>query len=97
MYSGDDSELTSGIGNLEQIDMTTVFVDHVNNDFHLLQGSPAYGSGDSDSDMGHYGWLTPYVDSGFPGLPSILKILAPTTGSQLGGLNIIFDVRSNKE
>ena len=97
MYYATDQELTDGIGNLQNIDMSTVFVDHGNNDFHLKAGSPAYGNGENGADMGNYGGQTPYVDSGFPGLPSILQINAPTVGSQAGGLNIIFDAKSNSE
>lgn len=93
--SGD--QIPSGNGNILNIDMNTVFVDHNNYDFHLLTGSPAIGAGENGTDMGIYGGDAPYVDGGFPGLPSILQIQAPLIGSQQSGLDINFKAKSNKE
>ncbi len=97
MYYQSNSNLSTGISNLENVDMNTVFVDHDNYDFHLLPGSPAIGAGEFGTDMGIYGGDAPYVDGGFPGLPSILQILAPTVGSQQSGLDIQFKAKSNNE
>ena len=91
------TQLPEGNGNLRNVDMSTVFVDHENYDFHLLPGSPAIGAGENGTDMGIYGGDAPYVDGGFPGLPSILQIQAPTAGSQTSGLYISFKAKSNKE
>ena len=38
-------QLPAGNGNLLNVDMSTVFVDHLNGDYHLSPGSPAIGSG----------------------------------------------------
>lgn len=89
--------LPDGIGNVSNIDMNTVFIDYPNEDFHLLPDSPAHGAGENGTDMGIYGGDMPYVDGGFPGLPSILQIQAPTAGSQQSGLDISFKAKSNKE
>ena len=86
-----------GTGNLENVDMNTVFVDPSNYDYHLAPGSPAISAGEYGTDMGIYGGDAPYVDGGFPGLPSILQIFAPTVGSQQSGLDIQFNAKSNKE
>jgi len=91
------NQLPEGNGNINNADMNTVFVDYANYDFHLLPSSPAIGTGENGTDMGIYGGDAPYVDGGFPGLPSILQILAPTVGSQQSGLDIQFKVKSNNE
>lgn len=96
IYFSSSSYLSSGIGNLQNIDMNTVFVDHENYDFHLLPDSPARGAGENGTDMGIYGGDAPYVDGGFPALPSILQIQAPIIGSQQSGLDINFKAKSNK-
>ena len=90
-------QLPAIYGNQNNVDMTTVFVDMANQDFHLSSNSPAAGTGENGTDIGIYGGDAPYVDGGFPGLPSILQILAPTVGSQQSGLNIQFKAKSNKE
>jgi hypothetical protein len=92
-----EDQLPDGNGNIENIDMNTVFIDPDNYDFHLLSGSPAIGSGMNGIDMGIYGGQTPYIDSGMPGLPSIFYLDAPYIGSQQSGLDVIIKAKSNKE
>lgn len=86
-----------GIGNLIESDMSTVFVDSDNYDFHLLPNSPAKGAGENGTDMGIYGGDFPYIDSGFPGLPSIIQLQAPRVGTKQNGLQINFKAKSNKQ
>ncbi|MCB9087629.1 MAG: hypothetical protein H6628_04905 [Calditrichae bacterium] len=91
------NQLPANNGNLLYVDMNSVFVDLTVQNFHLSPNSPAADTGENGTDMGIYGGDAPYVDGGFPGLPSILQILAPTVGSQQSGLNIQFKAKSNKE
>lgn len=86
-----------GIGNVIEPDMSTVFVDPDNYDFHLLPNSPAKSAGENGTDMGIYGGDAPYVDGGFPGLPSILQIQAPIVGSKQSGIQVNFKAKSNNE
>jgi len=90
------SFLDLGNGNIQNVDMSTVFVDHENYDFHLISGSQAIGSGEFGTDMGIYGGDNPYIDSGFPSLPSILQIKTPISASQEDGMDVQFKVQSNK-
>ena len=48
-------------------------------------------------DTGIYGGSTPFIDGGFPGLPSIMEIQADHVGSQTGGLDINVKAKSNPE
>jgi hypothetical protein len=86
--------LISGNGNLNYIDMNTVFVDFANWDFHLKPGSPAIGSGQGGVDMGIYGGNTPYNDNGYPGVPAIYYLDVPYNGSQQDGVNVTIKVKS---
>jgi len=87
--------LPDGFGNIKNVNMKTVFVDPDNYDFHLLPDSPARSAGENGTDMGIYGGDAPFVDGGFPELPSILQLVVPTVGSQKGGLEIKFKAKSN--
>jgi hypothetical protein len=93
--------------NILNVDMNTVFEDYTNNDYNLLQGSPAIDTGNPSAvyndldgtrnDMGVYGGPTPYIDTGMPGLPSIFYLQGPLIGSQQSGLDVIIKAKSNKE
>lgn len=92
-----EDQLPDGNGNIENIDMNTVFIDYNNCNFHLLLNSPAIGTGENGVDMGIYGGDAPYVDGGIPGLPSIFEIISDYIGSQQSGLDVIIKAKSNKE
>lgn len=70
-------------GNLQEIDMTTVFLDHdkyIDNGYLFVFGSPAIGAGINGGDCGAFGNGfdgTPYVLSGIPNIPSIFEFTAP--------------------
>lgn len=89
-------ELPVGDGNINNIDMATVFVDINNNDYHLLPNSPAKGTGENGADMGIYGGDAPYIDGGFPSLPSILQLKGDLVAAPGTGLNVQFKAKSNK-
>jgi hypothetical protein len=91
-----ENQLPDGNGNIENVDMNTVFV-NPNGDYHLLPTSPAIGSGENGVDMGIYGGETPYVDGGIPGLPSIFEINSSFVGSQQSGLDVEIKAKSNEE
>lgn len=83
-------------GNMNNIDMNTVFIDIGSYNFHLLPNSPAKGAGENGADMGLYGGDLSYIDSGFPSLPSILQLHGDLTAAPGTGLNIEFKAKSNK-
>lgn len=91
-----EDQLPEGYNNIENIDMNTVFNDP-DGDFHLLPGSPAVGAGENGVDMGIYGGVTPYIDGGIPGIPSIFEIQSSSVGLQQIGLDVIFKAKSNKD
>ncbi len=92
-------QLPTTNGNVINIDMNTVFEDP--DDFvtglHLLPGSPAIGTGFNGTDMGIYGGNHPYVDGGFPNLPSIFYLESEATTSLQNGLDVVIKARSNRE
>jgi len=88
-------QFPGGNGNLTNVDMATVFADYNNCDFHLVAGSPAFGSGLNGTDMGIYGGDFPFVDGGYPGIPIIYYLDIPATGSQQDGLEVTIKARSN--
>ncbi len=90
------TQLPVGSGNLLNVDMNTVFEDYLNGDYHLKSGSPANGAGQNGVDMGIYGGAIPFVDGGFPGLPSVTNLQAPHVVTQNNGLDVIIDAKSNK-
>ena len=90
-------DTASGEGNIQVPDMSTVFVDPANGDFHLKPDSPARGAGQNGVDMGCYGGDSPFVDGGAPGIPSIIQINSSHIGSQEGGLDVTIKAKSNKE
>ena len=91
-YNMSHGDLPEGYRNLTNVDMSTVFEE---NSYHLKADSPAKGSGENGADMGMYGGDMPFVDGGFPALPSILQIEAPKIGSKSGGIEVKFNVKSN--
>lgn len=52
-------------------------------------------AGTSGSEAGMYGGLNPYVPSGIPGAPSIIKLLTPDYGNTAAPLPVTISVKSN--
>jgi hypothetical protein len=61
----------------------------------LKAGSPAIGAGASAEDCGIFGGGDPYVLSGLPAVPAIYDLIAPTTATQSGGLNVTIKAKSH--
>lgn len=92
-------------GNQQNVVMTTVFEDPNNTNaafsedsrFQLKAGSPAIGAANPSGDCGVFGTATgvAYVLSGIPNVPSIYKLVVPTTvtGSTL---NITVSTKTNQ-
>lgn len=81
-------------GNIQNIDMNTVFVDLANNDFHLKPGSPAIGAGYNGTDCGIYGGELGFVDKGVPNLPYIYFLDVPAVANKRDGLNVTVKAKS---
>lgn len=96
---GNATQFPAGNGNMNNVNMTTVFVDpnSYETGWHLKPGSPAIGAGQNGTDMGIYGGDAPYVDGGYPGIPAIYFIDAEVVGGPGNDLNVIFKAKSNKE
>jgi len=103
------TQFPSDNGNIRNVNMNTVFVDHNNGNFHLKEDSPAIGAGKNGLDMGIYGGNTPFVDSspdtsrppvdinsGKPGLPSIIQFEAESGILPSDGLKIEIKAKSNQ-
>lgn len=89
-------QLLAERGNIPNTKMVDVFIDPDNYDFHLKTGSPAIGSGFNGVDMGIYGGDTPFIDGGYPAIPSIYFLEVPLTVSKEDGLEIKIKAKTNK-
>jgi hypothetical protein len=68
------TQYSNANGNVQNVDMTTVFTDHTStndNGYVLKTGSPAEGAGLNGEDCGAYGTNNPYVPAGIPPIPAI--------------------------
>ena len=90
-----EAQIPATNGNLPNIDPYTVFTDFDHDNFHLKPASPATGTGYNGTDMGIYGGDSPFVDGGYPDIPSIYYLDVPMVGTQQGGINIRVKARSN--
>ena len=99
MYNISSSNtLPEGNGNLNNVDLSTVFVDYTNGDYHLATNSPALGAGEGGVDMGAYDGSYPFgafVDNGIPAIPAIINLVSPYTAQQQNGLQIQITTKSN--
>jgi hypothetical protein len=96
---GNSNQFPTGNGNINNVNMIDVFDDPTSFEtgWHLKPGSPAIGAGQNGTDMGVYGGDAPYVDGGFPGIPSVYFIDAEVIGGPGNDLNVIFKAKSNKD
>ncbi len=81
-------------GNLQNINMNSLFMDLTNYDFHLAASSPAIGAGHNGTDCGIYGGDLGFVDKGIPGLPYIYFLDVPAVASKKEGLRITVKAKS---
>ncbi len=87
--------LWCGIGNISNLYDGSIFFDYNGGNYKLKPGSPAIGSGENGTDMGIYGGDMPYVDGGYPDLPTIYHLNVPLTGTTQNGVNITIKAKSN--
>lgn len=87
---------TEFYNNLVSPNLESVFINYRENDYHLKSDSPAKGSGYNGEDMGIYGGEFPFVDGGYPSIPSIYFLDVPLTGTQKDGINVTIKVKSNQ-
>ena len=92
------NKLPAGNGNVNNVDMNTVFVNPSGGDdvsFKLKAGgNPAVGAGVGGIDCGAYSGTTPFVSGLQPAVPGIYRLTVPATVSG-NTMNIIFSTRSN--
>lgn len=101
----DEIHFGTANGNQASVDMTTVFVADPNaalpagistdGRYKLKAGSPAIAAGFAGEDCGMFGGTDPYVLSGVPPVPAIYELIAPTSGTQSGGLNVTIKAKTN--
>ena len=94
-----NNQLPEGNGNIRNVNMNTVFENpgDFNTGLHLLPDSPAIGTGYGGTDMGIYGGDAPYVDGGFPGIPSVYHLESEVITTPEKGLDVLIRAKSNKE
>jgi hypothetical protein len=88
--------LPSNSTNYINVDLATIFVNQINwEDLNIIQGSIADGTGYGGVNMGIYGGDTPFIDGGYPSIPSIYHLDVPLNANQKEGLNITIKAKSN--
>lgn len=90
--------LPAGNGNQNNVDMSTVFVNHtvfIDKNFILKAASPAIGAGYGGIDAGAFGGSSPYKLAVQPNVPAIYKLVAPTVVSG-GSITVTISTKSNK-
>ncbi|HYG03558.1 MAG TPA: hypothetical protein VD927_14015 [Chryseosolibacter sp.] len=102
----DETIFGTADANQASVDMSTVFVVNpvvatpagtsTDGRWMLVGGSPAIGAGASLEDCGMFGSADPYVLSGVPPIPAIYELIAPTSATQSGGLNINIKAKSRQ-
>lgn len=91
---GNSTQFPATDGNLQNVNMTALFVDLANNDYHLAANSPAIGAGHNGTDCGVYGGDLGFVDKGIPGLPYIYFLDVPAVASKKEGLKVTVKAKS---
>ena len=91
------TQLPDQNGNIRNVNMATVFINHSSADFHLAENSPAINAGRNGVDMGIYGGSTPFVDNGIPSAPAIIQIEADHVASKTHGLDVTIKAKSTNE
>lgn len=66
--------------NIQSVNISSLFVDFTNRDYHLNPGSAAIGAGENGIDCGAYGGVSPFDDTyNTPSLPTTIELSTPTT------------------
>ncbi|MEE9466041.1 MAG: hypothetical protein V3W14_10770 [Candidatus Neomarinimicrobiota bacterium] len=83
-------------GNLQYVDMGTVFVGTGSTDgqWQLAADSPAIGAGVDGVDAGMFAGYGPYVLSGVPAIPALYFLNSPASGSPAAGLQVHVKAKS---
>jgi hypothetical protein len=76
-------------------DVNNHFVDYMNDNYHLIDGSSFKASGTDGKDLGIYGGDYPFVDDGAPSLPTIYFLKIPSTASQIDELSVEIKAKAN--
>lgn len=94
------TQFPSGNGNIQNVNMTTVFQGLTNNStdgqWRLAAGSPAIGAGYGGVDCGMFGGDFPYVLSGLPPVPNVYSVTVPSqisTGTT--SMNVTVKIKAN--
>jgi hypothetical protein len=88
---GNSTQFGTANGNQENVDMSTVFVDHtsgIDSDLQLTTGSPAIGAGWAGEDCGMYGGSYPYHISLLPAIPAVWEVTLNNYGSDVVPINV---------
>ena len=80
--------------NILLTDTTTLFIA---GGYHLQANSPAKSKGRNGVDIGIYGGSTPFVDGGYPGIPSIIDLQSDHAATKQNGIQIKLKAKSNKD
>ena len=95
----DTTQFGSDFGNQANVDMTTVFIDHlseVDNGLILKAGSPAIGAGSNGVDCGMFGGNRPYILSGMPAIPAIFAIEQTGIGNSSQPIEVNLKAKSHR-
>jgi len=91
-----EGQLDVNKNNLIVSDLSSIFTDYTNYNYHLKSGSEAIEKGEKGIDMGIYGGATPFIDGGYPDIPIIYYLDVPLKGSQKEGINVTIKAKSNQ-
>ncbi len=86
----DSTQCPTGNGNLQLVNMSTVFNDTgtTENKLRLRIGSPAIGAGWGGTDCGIFGGPNQYIIAGLPPIPTITSFSGPAQGGTTSGLPV---------
>jgi len=93
---GNSTQFAAINNNQQNVDMSTVFVDATNYNYHLKEGSPAIGAGLDGTDCGIYGGPFPFVDNGRTWLPILTEMSVPALVNVKDGLDVSVKAKSGK-
>jgi hypothetical protein len=90
----------SGIGNQDSYNVAAEFIPggvgiSTDEGYQLNAGSPLKTAGNGGIEVGAYGGGTPYVVSGIPAIPAVLKMINSATGDGSHPLDVTISVKSN--
>ena len=92
----DGNQLPADNGNIPGAIINDLFVNFDGGDYHLKTDSKAMTGGLDKEQMGIYGGEPPFIDGGYPDIPSIYYLDVPLIGTQKDGLNVTIKAKSNQ-